>query len=444
MDPSSSSSPLISGQQQQPSTPSHSSQSEGGATTTANDGVIHSSLSHGRHNSDKNSTQFVTTETTLRRRSSNSAALRRFSTSSAASVLPPHEPWAGWSTVLKVLYAIVVPAIIIYLLARIEPRARTVTTTSEYYAHTPFSPKEHSQSHLSPHGGRATEPSSTSSRVTSMATIQYTSFDEFMLFGDSITQYSFNVDLRGFGAQLAHKYLRRLDVINRGFSGYTTDQAIHLLPQFLPRGQKVEDKTQPKIQFLTIFFGANDSCLSFSPQHVPIERYERNLRALIDMVHSPSSPYYAPWTKIIVIVPPVIDYDRWAQHRDSQGRPMDRTVDQTREYAIKCREVAQEYQAKNKPKEDGQPWYHQVDVIDTWNLMNDQIRAGNKSLGDYLVDGLHLNSDGNELIYQELSKLIQTKYSDWDPETMPMHGPWWGNLSKEHPETDLLVCANKP
>ncbi|KAG0259271.1 hypothetical protein DFQ27_004178 [Actinomortierella ambigua] len=400
-------------------------------------------------NDDEDSVQPPITRAALRRRSSNAALVRRSlssSSASAAAALLSQEPWAGWSTVVKVLYAIIVPAIIIYLLARIEPRARTTLSSSEYHHHHPF--KEQSQRPMSPwekmdmqqRGSLSKKESINSFPVPPMAAIQQTSFDGFMLFGDSITQYSFNVDIRGFGAQVGYQYQRRLDMINRGFSGYTTEEAIHLLPQFLPQGQTAESK-QPKIQFLTIFFGANDACIPGSVQHVPLERYERNLRALIDMVHSPTSPYYAPWTKIIVICPPVIDYERWRQHREEQGRPMDRTVERSQQTAAKCAEVAREYQAKNG--EGLAARLHQVDVIDTWNLMNDQIIAGNKTLQDYLSDGVHLNPDGNELIYQELMKLIRTKYSEWDPEVMPMHAPWWGNLDRDHRETDLLIGINK-
>ena len=41
-----------------------------------------------------------------------------------------------------------------------------------------------------------------------------------VLFGDSITQWSFSD--AGWGAKLAHWYARKADVINRGLSGYNT------------------------------------------------------------------------------------------------------------------------------------------------------------------------------------------------------------------------------
>ncbi|KAG0255234.1 hypothetical protein BG011_005272 [Mortierella polycephala] len=255
--------------------------------------------------------------------------------------------------------------------------------------------------------------------------------------------YSFDVNERGFGAQLAHLFLRRLDVINRGFSGYTTEQAIHLLPQFLPRSQQdsTSSSSQPKIQFLTIFFGANDACLLPSPQHVDLERYEQNLRTLIDTVHSPTSPTYSPETRIIVICPPTIDEDRWAIRRKGQGLMMDRDKDVTKQYAETCLRVAKEYEGKNDQRQS--PQHSQVDVIDTWGLMTEQIESGKRTLGDYLRDGLHLASEGNNLIFEQIMKVIRSRFPEWDPDTMPMNAPWWGDLDRKHPETDLLICGNK-
>jgi hypothetical protein len=43
---------------------------------------------------------------------------------------------------------------------------------------------------------------------------------QIVLFGDSITQRSFSVG--GWGARLAHDYMRKADVLNRGFSGYNS------------------------------------------------------------------------------------------------------------------------------------------------------------------------------------------------------------------------------
>lgn len=43
--------------------------------------------------------------------------------------------------------------------------------------------------------------------------------DQIVLFGDSITQQSFHPGFHGWGAVLANAYVRKLEVVNRGFSG---------------------------------------------------------------------------------------------------------------------------------------------------------------------------------------------------------------------------------
>jgi hypothetical protein len=56
----------------------------------------------------------------------------------------------------------------------------------------------------------------TPSAVTVVAAPQRPSI---ILFGDSITQFSFNPELCGWGAAMTHWYARQADVVNRGFSG---------------------------------------------------------------------------------------------------------------------------------------------------------------------------------------------------------------------------------
>lgn len=79
--------------------------------------------------------------------------------------------------------------------------------------------------------------------------------DQFLLLGDSITQQSFGQD-RGFafGAALSDAYVRRLDVVNRGLSGYNTRQALQVLDRVIPTPE------QAKIRLMTVFFGVSPAC----------------------------------------------------------------------------------------------------------------------------------------------------------------------------------------
>ncbi|KAG9072298.1 hypothetical protein KI688_000067 [Linnemannia hyalina] len=213
--------------------------------------------------------------------------------------------------------------------------------------------------------------------------VAYTSFDSFLLFGDSITQFSFDIIDRGWAAQLANAYQRRLDIINRGFS--------------------------------------------------------ENLRALIEMVHSPASPTYSPHTRIILICPPPVNEGPWEKECQQRGMSMNRDWEVTKAYAEVCLSVGREYSERN-----GQGEECQVDVIDTWGIMMEKVKGGERTLGEFLKDGLHLAAAGNDVIFEEIMKVLRTKYQAWHPAKMLMHGPWWRHLDVDHPKTDLLICANKP
>ncbi|KAG0278299.1 hypothetical protein BGZ95_004297 [Linnemannia exigua] len=90
---------------------------------------------------------------------------------------------------------------------------------------------------------------------------------------------------------------------------------------------------------------------------------------------------------------------------------------------------------------NSQQHLHQVDVIDTWGIM---MESGQRTLSDFLRDGLHLAAEGNNVIFEEIMEYIRQKHPEWDPATMQIHGPQWRDLDLDHPETDLLICANKP
>ena len=72
----------------------------------------------------------------------------------------------------------------------------------------------------------------------------------FVTFGDSITQRGF---APGWSSQLADAYQRRVDVINRGYSGYNSRWAVQLLDRVFPPAAPP--------QLATVWFGANDAAL---------------------------------------------------------------------------------------------------------------------------------------------------------------------------------------
>ena len=251
--------------------------------------------------------------------------------------------------------------------------------------------------------------------------------DQFILFGDSITQQSFDpAGGRGaFGPALTDYYVRRLDIINRGFSGYNTRQALKVLPKFIPRPE------QAKIRWLLIFFGANDARMPKTPggpdQHVPLEEFQDNTRKIA--MHSSVKAHED--IKIILVTPPPIDERKTVEADQAKypglGSVLRRTAKTTAKYAQAVRELGHELQ---------------LPVLDIWSAMleraghtddgaiqedipGSKIAPPNPILQDFLHDGLHFSQAAYKLLFEELIALIEQKWPDQIPEQLPFVLPAW-------------------
>ncbi|GAW22304.1 hypothetical protein ANO14919_118400 [Xylariales sp. No.14919] len=126
-------------------------------------------------------------------------------------------------------------------------------------------------------------------------------YNQIVLFGDSLFQGCSDIqDGFSFQGALQHLCMRGLDVINRGFSGYNTKNALELLPQiFLP-----PSPTNPRIEYLFVLLGANDACVPTptTTQGVSIEEYRENLIKIVTHEH-----IKAHNPKILLITPPPLD-----------------------------------------------------------------------------------------------------------------------------------------
>jgi len=260
----------------------------------------------------------------------------------------------------------------------------------------------------------------------------------FLLFGDSITQYSFSTDLRGWGGLLADYYTAKVDIINRGFSGYTSRVATLLLDKVFPLGQKTDASViNPNPSLVTIFFGANDACHLPSAQHVPIEEYVENLRLIVGHVKKTCG-------NIVLITPPPFEHDMWKIFCEANEKPstprVPREVVETNEANQKpntslCRtnELAGAYAAKvvEVAAQTG------VHCVDLWTTMQEEAdwRA-------YLVDGLHLSHEGNGFLFRKLRELILNKISDLSPSKLDLYnneGILWSEIDMENPRNSIKL-----
>ncbi|KAI9056868.1 SGNH hydrolase [Trametes sanguinea] len=229
------------------------------------------------------------------------------------------------------------------------------------------------------------------------ATVQ----DAIMLLGDSLTQGGY--EMNGFAAKLAHVYNRKMDVINRGFSGYNTDWILPVFEQCF--ATQHEQQYVPKVRILVIWFGANDAAPPPKDQHVPLDRFRANLRKLLWMVRAPESPRYSPETRIVLMTPPPVNTaqrDR-AQRAKSPPKELDRDFETTRRYAEAVVEVG---------KQEGVP------VVDLWNKLFDAAGRQEAGLEKFLTDGLHLNEKGYAIVFDELVRTIKENYPKYHYDNM--------------------------
>lgn len=123
---------------------------------------------------------------------------------------------------------------------------------------------------------------------------------KIVCFGDSITQYGYDNN-GGWVSLLAHHYTRKLDVINRGYSGYNTAHALFVLDKV------IESYGNMNAEIVLVFFGANDANDDHI-QGVPLDKYHSNLTEI-------SQKLLAGGSRVILITPPAFDEDAYCTQR---------------------------------------------------------------------------------------------------------------------------------
>ncbi|KAH9837603.1 SGNH hydrolase-type esterase domain-containing protein [Rhodofomes roseus] len=248
------------------------------------------------------------------------------------------------------------------------------------------------------------------------ATVQ----DMIMLLGDSITQGGW--EPHGFAQQLAYVYNRKLDVINRGMSGYNTEWIIPVLEQCFAK--KNERTNLPNIRLLTIWLGANDAAQLPTRQHVPLDKYRANLRTLVRTVTSPDSPRYSPEARVLLLTPPPMSETMWARRQAAKVPPrmLDRKFDVTKAYAEAVREVAGELG---------------VHVVDVWTAIWERADEKEERLAEYLSDGLHLTENGYKVVFEILMKAITTHFPEMDPDKLQPVFSYFDQIDDDDPRSSL-------
>jgi lysophospholipase L1-like esterase len=221
--------------------------------------------------------------------------------------------------------------------------------------------------------------------------------DKILLFGDSITEQSYNQE-HGFGlaAALQHEYFRKLQVVVRGYGGYNTEHARWILNPTL----EAEAAGGNRIRLVVIFFGTNDAAQN-EHQHVPLERYTENVRFQALEVSKRNVP-------IILVGPAVVDEQK------TEG---DRATLTNLAYSNAVAKVAKQLQ---------------LPFVDLWHAFlaakgwkeNDPIpgklgEQTNKNLDDLLTDGIHFSGRGYRVWYDSLRETIRRELPELRTEKLP-------------------------
>ncbi|KAG8385471.1 hypothetical protein BUALT_Bualt03G0048700 [Buddleja alternifolia] len=226
------------------------------------------------------------------------------------------------------------------------------------------------------------------------------------LFGDSITEESFSYG--GWGSSLANHFARTADLVLRGYSGYNTRWALKVIEKVFPA--TAEGGGAPLA--VTVFFGANDACLSdrcSAFQHVPLDEYKQNLHAIVAFFKK-----RWPSAHILLITPPPIDEDARLLHpyvENLSGLP-ERTNEAAGSYAKQCLAIAAECG---------------ISAIDLWTKMQ-QFPGWQKA---YLRDGLHLSENGNKVVFGEV--IGQLKEEGVSLETLSPDLPLISEINPDDP-----------
>ena len=175
---------------------------------------------------------------------------------------------------------------------------------------------------------------------------------QIVVYGDSITENGSNRN--GFVEILNQRNIRRADIVNRGFSGYKTND---LLDYIVPITQHLA----ADLSFLLI--GTNDA-RTYSDQCCTVEEYINNIFILIDK--------FQLHTKDLVLVTPPPTSDTQAHDNEHTKQYRDAII-----------------LIGNKTR---------LTVIDSWQFMD---------FGD-LNDGVHFNDNGNRKMADAYQTVIDS------------------------------------
>jgi len=243
-----------------------------------------------------------------------------------------------------------------------------------------------------------------------------TKLPEFILFGDSLTEWSFDAETRGFGLFLEKTYKSKAAIVNEGQAGYTSSDLLSDYDRIIRRA--TAPSAAPTLLF-TIFLGANDACFIGHREYVPWPTFESNIRRFVESILTQDA---LSQSKIVLITPPPIaialaepteslsEKEMETENENMRKGQGFKTYMSKKRYADGIMQIASEYE------ETGRVvglnfWQKLIDAVlaEEGQSYNEDMPPGCGLLGaiefgkGWFTDGLHLSYD---VLSQALFKLI--------------------------------------
>ena len=215
-----------------------------------------------------------------------------------------------------------------------------------------------------------------------------------ILLGDSMTELCWD---DGWVAKLASALRRRVDVLNYACSGYNTRWALAALHKMA-----ANDALPKPVDGAIVWYGGADSALpegASGSLSIPVQQYREQLTRIVQFAQRHMGARH-----VLVVAPAPIDEVRMTDRKDAH----------TRVYATAAGEVA---------KDLGVPF------VNMWRAMHDDAtRNHGGRFGRYLSDGMHLNSNGNDLVFETMGNAIMKEWG-WTFATLKPDLPNNGELA---------------
>ncbi|WRT70139.1 uncharacterized protein IL334_007133 [Kwoniella shivajii] len=252
--------------------------------------------------------------------------------------------------------------------------------------------------------------------------------DCIVLFGDSLTERQ-DVPQALF-ERMNNAYGRKLDVLNRGFGGYTSTLVLPLFEHLFTQKPEIS----PQIRLITMWFGTNDGVNFPNPRATTPLQFKKNHELMLENLTSPRSSYAvsdAP-VHILLITPP-------PPYLPQVPLPAQwvRSTERCLEFTDVIRDLGKEWKRKEESIENKSGW--KIEVLDLWKAMEDRAGGIGDGLAPFFHDGCHMTTEGYGVLWDEYQKIVKGAWKgdglDWeDEDDLPLRVPSVREVNVVRPE----------